>query len=112
MDFGANPLDPALIGSTDWRGEFVKSGPRTYDWTTMAFLSAHVTPEQPFPFAIGLCPLSAEFTSCDSWEGTGQCSFYGVFSHDSDPFEDGYFLFSNPPLHAFFKRMPMTYPTE
>jgi hypothetical protein len=36
MDNGMNPLDLALIASTDWRGEFVKSGPKRYEWPTTA----------------------------------------------------------------------------
>jgi hypothetical protein len=112
MDNSINPIDPALTASTDWRGEFVKSGPRTYKWTTMAFWSVKTAPDQPIPFGLGLWPLTARFTSCNSWEGTGECSFYGFFNHDADPFKDGFLLFSNPPLQALFKRMPMTFPTN
>ena len=110
MDSGVIPVGPPVTSSTDWRGEFVKKGARTYRWTTMAYLAAEVSSTQPFPFVLGLCPLTAEFTSCDSWEGTGSCSFYGFLDHDDDPFEEGFFLFSNPPLQASFKRMPMSFP--
>ena len=109
MDDGANVFDPVVTHATDWRGEFVKTGPGAYDWTTMQLL--RTVEGFTFPFGLGLCPLTAEFTGCDSWEGEGVCSFYGFFSQEQDPFEEGFLFLEAPPLHASFKRMPMVYPT-
>lgn len=108
MDYGANVWDPVLVlAGTDWRGEFVKTGPQSYDWTTMALLRGK--PGAP-PFALGFCPLTAEFTDCDSWQGEGSCTFYAFLDHDADPFEEGFPILFGDPLQAFFKRMPMSYP--
>lgn len=109
MDNGVNLLDPVVAQATDWRGEFLKTEPGKYDWTTMAFLRGNEL--APVPFALGLCPLTAEFTGCDSWQGAGTCAFYGFLFPDDDPFEDGFFLFEGQPLEAIFKRMPMAFPT-
>jgi hypothetical protein len=106
MDWGANLNEPWMAGSTDWRGEMVKTGPRSYEWTTMALYS---TGDPTLPFVLGLCPVTAEFTSCDSWEGAGTCSYYGYSSPEQDPFEVGIWV-GDGPVHAFFNRMPMSYP--
>ena len=121
MDSGANLNDPPVAQSTDWRGEFValktadentfekdNGNSKQYAWTTMALLRGDETSQ--VPFALGVCPLLAEFTSCDSWQGAGVCHFYGFFEPDDDPFADGFYLFSGEPLLASFKRMPMTAP--
>jgi len=60
---------------------------------------------------MGYCPWTAEFTGCDSWQGEGFCNFYGFLTPEDDPFEDGFPIFQGEPAQAFFKRMPMTYPT-
>ena len=108
MDNEANLLEPVVSQVTDWRGEFVRTGPGEYDWTTMALMRGNEL--APVPFALGLCPLTAEFTGCDSWQGGGTCEFYGFFDPGDDPFEDSFFLFEGEPLQAFFKRMPMSFP--
>jgi hypothetical protein len=108
MDWGANLDESPVAQSTDWRGEMVKkSRHHGYDWTTMALLRGEEG--GPIPFALGYCPLTAQFTGCDSWEGEGTCSYYAFFSPEQDPFEDGV-LVDGGPVHAFFKRMPMSYP--
>ena len=108
MDTGANPPLEGVSLSTDWRGEMVKTGAGTYDWTTMAQL--RTVEGFPFPLGLGFCPLTAEITGCDSWQGEGICSFYGFFSHDQDPFEEGFLFLESEPFEAFARRMPMTYP--
>ena len=105
MDW-AQGWGPSAENGTGWRGEFVKTGPKSYDWTTMAL--AVGGEGFPFPFALGFCPWTAEFTGCDSWQGEGICSYYGFFSFDQDPFEEGILLFDDTPGQAFFERMPMT----
>ena len=109
MDYGANVLDSVVVASTDWRGEFVKTGPKSYDWTTMALLRGDPNAPVP-PFALGFCPLTAEFTGCDSWQGEGTCAFYGFLAYDADPFEENFPIPFGGPLQASFKRMPMSYP--
>jgi len=108
MDWGANLDQPPVAQSTDWRGEMVKTGPHSYDWTTMALLRGEEG--FPFPFALGYGPFTAEFTGCDSWEGAGIASYYGFSSNEQDPFEVGAWLQDGTPVHAFFRRMPMSYP--
>ena len=113
MDNGVNLLFPGTTQSTDWRGEFVKTGPRQFDWTTMAYWRAEEgdgAPFSPFAFVLGLCPLTAEFTGCDSFQGEGVCDVYGFFTIEQDPFEEGIPLGEGTPLQGSFKRMPMTYP--
>ena len=109
MDNGANPLSEDLEQSTDWRGELVKTGPHEYDWTTMAYWRVVAGAYGPFPLVLGLCPASAEFTSCDSWQAAGYCEIYGYFPGD-DPFADGIYLGTEDGLLAQFKRMPMSFP--
>jgi hypothetical protein len=111
MDYGPNNVfvPPEVIGYSDWRGELVKTGPKQYDWTTMALWRGDETAMPPF--AMGYCPWTAEFTGCDSWQGEGFCDFYGFLTPEADPFEDGFPIFQGEPAQAFFKRMPMTYPT-
>lgn len=112
MDNGANLLFPGAAQSTDWRGEFVRSGPWQYAWTTMAYWRAEDDSGFP-PFVLGFCPLTAEFDDCDSFQGGGICDLYGIFDVTEDPFETGLYLgSSSEPLFATFKRMPMTYPEE
>jgi len=107
MDWGANLNEPWMAGSTDWRGELVKTGPRSYDWTTMALYS---TNEPTIPFVLGYGPFTAEFTGCDSFTGAGSSSFYGFLSYDQDPFEVGILVGEGEPINGYFRRMPMTYP--
>ena len=110
MDDGANLLFPGVAQSTDWRGEFVKTGPGAYDWTTMAYWRADDSGAFP-PFVLGLCPLTAQFDGCNSWQGQGVCDLYGFFDVSEDPFETGSYLGSSDSLVANLKRMPMNYPT-
>ena len=63
------------------------------------------------PLGLGLCPLEAEFTGCDSFEGLGTCSFYGFFSEEQDPFEEGELLLETGPRQISLKCMPITFPT-
>jgi len=109
MDEPGPPWEGATH-DTDWRGELVKTGPHQYAWTTMAYALAEVGgPWSPFEFLLGHCPLTAEFTSCDSWEGSGICDFYGYFL-GQDSFEEAIYVLSLEELQASFKRMPMTFP--
>ena len=110
MDVGTYPPIPTIAASTDWRGEFVKTGPGEYDWTTMAYYRGDET--SSIPYYLGFCPLSAQLIDCDSWWGSGACQIYGFFTPDQDPFEEGFLLQTNDPLEAFFQRMPMTYPSQ
>lgn len=110
MDYGVNLPFEGVMQQTDYRGEFVKTGPHQFDWTTMAY----GLPEpggiwDPFDYLLALCPLTAEFTDCDSFEGGGVCEVYGFFA-GQDPFEEGVFLLAVDELQASFKRMPMTFP--
>ncbi len=105
MDYGANQVLPPAVSSTDWRGEFQRTGTTSYDWTTISILRAEES--FPFEFALGICPLTAEFTSCDSWQGAGECEFRG-FNHGQDPFTEGVPLpVETEPLEALFWRMPL-----
>jgi len=108
MDWGPNlPMSESYgaIAAADWRGEMVKTGPKEYAWTTMSYWV--YGPEGPY--SLGYCPLRAEFTSCDSWQGSGDCHWYDFGNFWDDPFVGGDPI-PGGSLEAFFQRMPMTYP--
>ena len=110
MDYGVNLLGQDVLQQTDYRGDFIKTGPNQFNWTTMAYgRTVEGGVWDPFPFLLALCPLTAEFTGCDSFEGEGSCDIYGYFA-GQDPFEEGVFLLNGGELKASFKRMPMTFP--
>ena len=106
MDSGVNQLFPGTTASTNARGELVKTGRRSYAWTTMFYVALDETYEG-IPYGLIYAPLEAKMTSCDTFKGKGAVELYGFF-HGQDPLVEGIPFGPGETIKAFFRRMPMT----